>query len=457
MSGIGVRIGANNTEFSKAMQQMKNDLKLAQSSFSVTATQAKLFGSSLDQLKVKQEQLTDKIKRQNEMISAYKGRIDGLKTNISKLSDVQNKLREDIDKANKKYEESVKSTGKNSEESKKLKEDLNKLNKQYKTNEGTLERQRKQMQNATMSMNRLEQATLKDKRALEETNKQIKESTSKWNKFKDVAKATSNGIDKAKDKFDSFKTSVLAITGVITGVTGVSASFANDYEKAMARFDAKSYSSQRNVEEFGKIMKEVYSDNYGENFEEIGEAMRYVNQYLHISGDELKQCTENAFGFRDAFGYETSESIRAVKALMDNFGTTAEEAFNLMIQGEQDGLDYSGELIDNINEYSVQFGKLGLSAEDMFNIFSTGMANGAFNLDKIGDAVKEFSIRAIDGSNTTIDGFTKLGLNADEMAKKFSKGGDSAKNAFFQVIQAIGDMQNPVEQSIVGVDLFGRI
>ena len=42
--------------------------------------------------------------------------------------------------------------------------------------------------------------------------------------------------------------------------------------------------------------------------------------------------------------------------------------------------------------------------------------------------MKEFSIRAIDGSKTTIDGFTKLGMNVDEMAKKFAKGGEEARS-----------------------------
>lgn len=78
-------------------------------------------------------------------------------------------------------------------------------------------------------------------------------------------------------------------------------------------------------------------------------------------------------------------------------------------------------------------------------------------MDKIGDAVKEFSIRAIDGSKTTIEGFTKLNLNADDMAKKFASGGDTARDAFIQVTDAIGKMNDPVEQSLVGVDLFGTM
>ena len=69
---------------------------------------------------------------------------------------------------------------------------------------------------------------------------------------------------------------------------------------------------------------------------------------------------------------------------------------NLIAAGAQNGLDYSGELLDSISEYSVQFAKVGLDADDMFKVFQKGAESGAFNLDKVGDAVKEFSIRAIE-------------------------------------------------------------
>lgn len=115
--------------------------------------------------------------------------------------------------------------------------------------------------------------------------------------------------------------------------------------------------------------------------------------------------------------------------MMDNFGTSGEEAMNLIASGAQNGLDYSGELLDSISEYSVQFGKMGLDAEDMFSIFEKGAESGAFNLDKVGDAVKEMSIRVVDGSDTTREGFELLGLDADTMAQKFAAGGDTAKEA----------------------------
>ena len=232
---------------------------------------------------------------------------------------------------------------------------------------------------------------------------------------------------------------------------------ADDYNSALNKLQVQTGATNKEMGQLGEVVKNVYGDNFGESFDDVANSVALVKKNCGLIGEELKSATEKAIGFRDAFGVETEESTRAAKAMMDQFGISADEAFNLMTQGEQKGLDYSGELIDNINEYSVQFGKLGLSANDMFNVFQSGTDAGAFNLDKIGDAVKEFSIRAIDGSNTTIDGFTKLGLNADDMANKFAAGGDTAKDAFYQTIDAINAMQDPVEQSTVGVDLFGTM
>lgn len=253
-------------------------------------------------------------------------------------------------------------------------------------------------------------------------------------------------------------TSIGAVTAAITGVSASAVKIGTDYQKASNQLQASTNVFENELEGLNNVMKNVYANNFGEDMNDVANAISVVRKELG-SLDEitLQNVTEYAFTLRDTFGYEINESVRSAKALMDNFGVSGKEAFNLITQGAQNGLDYSGEFLDTISEYSVQFSKLGFSAEDMFNVLQTGAENGAFNLDKVGDAVKEFSIRTIDGSNTTIDGFTRLGLNADEMAQKFASGGDVAKNAFYEVIQRIAEMDNSVEQSIVGVDLFGTM
>ncbi len=186
--------------------------------------------------------------------------------------------------------------------------------------------------------------------------------------------------------------------------------------------------------------------------------MATVTQNLgEMSDEQLQSITESAFALRDTFEYDISESTRAAKAMMDNFGVSGDEAMSMIAAGAQNGLDYSGELIDSISEYSTQFAKVGLDADDMFKIFEKGAASGAWNLDKVGDAVKEFSIRAIDGSDSTAAGFTAIGLNADEMAAKFGQGGETAKKAFSDTLKALSSIEDPLEKDAAGVALFGTM
>lgn len=252
------------------------------------------------------------------------------------------------------------------------------------------------------------------------------------------------------------KLSQLAGTAALSigAAIGVGAVSFTDYDEAVRQLQA---STGELGSDLADVMQQVYGDNFGESWGDVADSISIVNKLIGGTKEEITTATEDAIAFRDTFGYEVNESARSASTLMKQFGLSSEQAYNLMAQGEQQGLDYSDELLDSINEYSVQFAKFGFNAEDMFNIFNNGAQNGAFNLDKVGDAVKEFSIRAIDGSNTTIDGFTQLGMNVDDMASKFGAGGETARDAFIEVVNAIKDVDDPVQQSIIGVDLFGTM
>ena len=78
-------------------------------------------------------------------------------------------------------------------------------------------------------------------------------------------------------------------------------------------------------------------------------------QLGEIEDTKLQSVTEDALALRDTFGFEVNESVRAAKMLMDQFGISSEEAYNLIAQGAQQGLDKNGDLLDSINEYSVHF------------------------------------------------------------------------------------------------------
>ena len=326
----------------------------------------------------------------------------------------------------------------------------------------TLRMQLEELENSenknTTAINKKRNELTKAEIKLQDYNSRLKEVDAQLNdsnqKLQQYGKKISDISEKISDVGN--KASVIS-AGVVAGGTALVNSAMN-LENAVAKYVSTTNIAENETEKYKQVLENINKNNYGEGYEDIADSMAQVTMQLKdLNEQDLQNITEKAIALRDLFGYDVSESVRAVKAMMDNLNVSADEAFNLIAEGKKQGLDFSNELLDNINEYSVQFGKLGLSAEDMFNIFKVGADNGAFNLDKIGDAVKEFSIRVIDGSNTTIDGFKRIGLNADDMAKKFANGGEEAKQAFIEVVNQLGNMDDKVSQSIAGVDLFGTM
>lgn len=266
-------------------------------------------------------------------------------------------------------------------------------------------------------------------------------------------------IQKAANKVSTTMTAGLAAMGTgTTAATKYLADLGGEWQTATNQVAASTGAAGKELEGLRDVMEDVYAANYGDSVADVGDAVAMVNRNMaNLDQNGLTAATEGALALRDAFEYDVAESTRAAEAIRKNFGSSAEEAFSLIAAGAQNGLDYSGELIDTINEYSSQFAKLGFDADGMFNILQAGADGTAWNLDKVGDAIKEFSIRAIDGSDSTVEAFTSLGYNAENIMATFAAGGEGANKAFFDVINTLMAVDDQVERDALGVALFGTM
>ena len=266
-------------------------------------------------------------------------------------------------------------------------------------------------------------------------------------------------IQKAANKVSTTMTAGLAaMAPVPIAATQDLADLGGEWQTATNQVAASTGAAGKELEGLRDVMEDVYAANYGDSVADVGDAVAMVNRNMaNLDQNGLTAATEGALALRDAFEYDVAESTRAAEAIRKNFGSSAEEAFSLIAAGAQNGLDYSGELIDTINEYSSQFAKLGFDADGMFNILQAGADGTAWNLDKVGDAIKEFSIRAIDGSDSTVEAFTSLGYNAENIMATFAAGGEGANKAFFDVINTLMAVDDQVERDALGVALFGTM
>lgn len=233
------------------------------------------------------------------------------------------------------------------------------------------------------------------------------------------------------------------------------AELGDDYNKAMNQLSASTGATSDELDALGESVKNIYAQNLGEDFNDVAEGLAATQKASDLAGEALEQATAAGFVLRDTFDYDISESARAASALMKNFNISAEEAYGLIATGAQNGADKNGDLLDTLNEYSAQFAALGLSADQFMGSLVEGADAGLFSIDKVADAVKEFNIRAKDGSDSSAEAFKGLGLNSDKMFAAFAAGGETAQAAFFDTVEALNKLEDPLKRNEIGVALFG--
>ena len=184
--------------------------------------------------------------------------------------------------------------------------------------------------------------------------------------------------------------------------------------------------------------------------------MALVKQQLgDINDADLQNITEKAYFLEDAFGMDFNETIRGVTGLIKNMGLTADEAFNYIVVGAQNGLNKSDELTDNIAEYSQLWAQAGFSAKEMFTILQNGLDNGAYNLDKVNDFVKEFTISLSDGRIE--ENLSSFSSGTRKLFKEFENGNATAKDVFYSVISDLEQMENKQEALTLASNVWSAL
>lgn len=420
IKGLTVQIGADTSNFNKAMEESNKKSRSLKSELSEVDRLLKLDPTNVELVAQKQKILTEQVEES------------------SKKLDI---LKQAQDEVNQKFK-----SGEIGEET------YRNFQREVIKAENDLQKQKEALDKVKKSADDTDTA-LSD--ASKEAEKLGKKDMSETKKELDDVKQSASDL---KDVFKDTIAEASAIGGTLVAGAATAIGSANDNVKATNNLQALTGLSSDEVKEYKELIESVYKNNFGEDQENVAEAIALIKQNLNDLDDtKLQDVVENLFTLEDTFGFDYTETLRAAKMLIDQFGISADEAFNLIVQGAQNGLNKNGDLLDSINEYSVHYKQQGYSAEEFFNSLENGTAAGTFSVDKLGDAMKEFGIRSKDTATTTQEGFELIGLDADTMRSKFAAGGESARQATDEVLQALFDMDDQVAQNQAGVDLFGTM
>lgn len=417
IKGITVKIAGETTDLQKALKNIQSSSRSLQSELKTINNQLKFDPDNTVLLTQKQDVLREQI--------------DNSTSALKELVDV---------------EEQVKEQAKNGEIS----------TDQFRAYQREVEKTKSQLENFKKQLADTEAAAKAvNMKQLENEMSDVRTETSKTtDSFKELEdKSNNTNLSKFKKEVDDVKTSatelkdVLADTttgiGVAVGTIGGSAvaaiTSANSEKKALNSLQAQTGLAKDELLKYKSVINDIYKDNFGESQEEIADTLAKIKQVTsETDPSKLKEMAENLYTLQDTFdGFDINETLRGINGLVTNMGLSAEDAFDLIVKGAQNGLNYSGELADNLAEYSQIWGQAGFSAEQTFSILENGTKNGAYNLDKVNDFVKEFTISLSDGRIEE-----NLGSFSEDTATLFNKWKDgkaTAADVFYSVIK---DLKN---------------
>lgn len=469
---IGIILAADGErEFTQALSNAKKESALLNAELKNLNTEYKGNANSLEYLSKKQEILGKQTESYQKKVESAKEGLEHAQTVSQKAAKRYDELKEALEKAQKAQEELEKTGQSGTEEYQKqakevedLQKALDKQGLECQKCEGKISDWNKKLVDAETDVKKNSQALEQNAEYLKEAENATDDCAKSIDGF---GKATSITINTTKEFTQSLKEG-LAETLASKGLDVAADAIAKtgeavketmyDISSASTKLQASTGASSTAMTKYNAVMKQIKGNNYGESYNDVAEAMGVVIQTMgELNDTDLQNITESAMTLSDAFGYDYQEQLRAVDMLMKQFGVTSEEAFNLIVQGTQQGLNKNGDLLDTINEYSVHYAQMGVTAEGFFNSLANGTEAGTFSVDKLGDAYKEFGIRVKDTNTTTEEGYGLLGLNADKMRDAFAEGGESAAKATDIVLDALMNMDDKVKQNQAGVDLFGTM
>ena len=304
-------------------------------------------------------------------------------------------------------------------------------------------------------------AVNKTQRALNDYKNKLSELENETEDVNDALRDTDDATKEAGDGFTVLK-GILAnlaaegIAKVAGALKDMTTQLLTDSTDAYAQFAAATGTATEAMGEYEEAIKNVYKNNFGESLADVAEKMAKVKEVTgELDASKLQSMTEKAITLEDVFGMDMTETLRGVNGLMDHFGLTSEQAFDLLSSGAQNGLNYTDELGDNVSEYAGKFAEAGFTSDEYFQLLKNGAEGGAYNLDKVNDAINEVTARLADG--TIEDSLTSFSDDTQNVFKAWQNGEATQKDVIASIVKDIQNTTGEQEKMNLAALAFGTM
>ncbi|RDI13445.1 phage-related minor tail protein [Rhodococcus sp. AG1013] len=307
------------------------------------------------------------------------------------------------------------------------------------------------------ALKQLERAQERVTQATEEAGDSAQQASHQLVGFSNSVEDMGSGVDNGIDQLKNFAIAAAGIGGAVE--LGMQAL---DNLNIESRLGAQLGATPELAKEYGDAAGTLYKQGLSGSMEDAADAIAAVASTFEVAGSEgeksIDQIAAAAVTFSDTFGTDVAESVQMADQLITNgLAANSTEAFDLMAAGwTRTDLAMREELPDLMNEYGQFFASMGMNGEQAFGLLVNAADGGKIQMDKVGDAIKELSIKATDlGDTGAQDALKELGLAGDETANALLQGGDAANKAFNDIVNGLNGMDDPAGQAAAAVALFG--
>jgi len=269
-----------------------------------------------------------------------------------------------------------------------------------------------------------------------------------------------NRILQERDRLEEDRDEIGGKVGEAAAMTvpfGAVGAAALSYQEVMKQIEIQNSLTSQQAQIAWSTVRSAHLSGLGEDIGSTATAYSAMSDIIkNETAQQQKAILQGTLAIEKYWEEDAAATSNIVTTMTKNFnGLSNIAAMDIITAGFRNGLNYAGDYLDTLNEYSPQFQSLGYSAEQFYAVLEAGKNAGAFNLDKVADAVKEFNIRAKDESDLTAYGFESAGLNAIKMGNAVAAGGEKGVEALNVTIEALKGIKDPVKQNQAGVALFG--
>lgn len=448
-------------EFRSAVTDCEKTLKTLQSEMNYVTEEAKGQEDSMESLQKVHEVMAKVLNESKNKQEAINDALEHAKESYNKVGDGLETLRKDYEKATQALEDmkdSSSTTQSELEEQEKtvqeLAEAISKGEKNYQTAGNRVKDWEKKLNDAKTEVLKLSRQLDENEESMRRAASATDECSDSLDDFSDNAQET---VSVTKNIGEIVKENLVnTAVDALKELAAQAEETVEEIEDATQHFEASTGTSAQSMKEFSKEIKDLYGNNYGDSLGTVADDMAKVKQYMgETDPSKISDITENAIALEDVFGMDFQESIRGVDALMGSMGLTADEAFDYIAKGAQNGLDKSGELVDNLAEYAPLWAQQGFSAQEMFSILQNGLETGAYNLDKVNDFVKEFGISLNDGRMS--DNLTHFSNDTKAIFTAFQSGKATSKQVFDSVVNDLANATNQQEALTLASNMWSAL